>query len=354
MYCQPALMVMAWTKSKTACAVAAAVILGTIAYQVGTMPGGGSQHLRDGTRVVIDKLSYSTHYSPPKPLPDILLSLPPASWLQTIKWSPCLGPSGSWEHEIFTFWFRFSHPPSFSSISYSLLPAAGQPICFGIADENGFEAAVTLAGSYGFYQPAGFGNRRFGLVCGAGVFPRRCKMFLLRLYQKDALGNLSAVAEFPIKNSSFKYRAAWKPEPLPADHETNGLVLTLVSARVGTEPPGPELGPYKRQVGEWSEFRFRVTQHGKPASGWTVDEMWISDGISKPIYFSREDYGAFDGQLSRTAGDEIVCIHRWDLWSNEPAWRLLVHFKHANNSDCWTDYLVRPEFLTLAAKHPPK
>ena len=331
---------MAQTKLKLVGVLAAAAVLGTIAYQAATVPGGGPKQLRDGTRVVIDKLSYSTHYNPPKPLADVLLNFLPTSWLPTIKWSPCSGPSGEWEHEIFTFWFRFSGSS-----------AAHDPIIFGIADENGFEAPMTLAGSYGFYQPAGLGKRRVGLVCGVGVFPRRCKTFLLRLYQKDARGSLSPGAEFPIKNSSFMRRAAWKPQPLPTDRETNGLVLTLVSARVGTEPPGPELSRYKREVGEWSEFRFRVTQHGSPTSGWTVDEMWISDGISKPIYLSREDYGSFNGQLSRTEGDEIVCIHRWDLWSDEPAWRLLVHFKHPNIPDCWAEYFIRPQFLTFAASN---
>ncbi len=76
--------------------------------------------------------------------------------------------------------------------------------------------------------------------------------------------------------------------------------------------------------------------------------MWISDAIGKPIRVSGEDYGSFNGQFSRTDADEIVCVHRWDLWSDEPAWKLRVHFEHPHQPSYWVEYLVRPVFVSLA------
>ena len=190
--------------------------------------------------------------------------------------------------------------------------------------------------------PSGFGTNYIGLVRGAGLFPRRSKRFWLRLYQPDGSGNLVRVAEFPIRNPGFRREPSWKPEPLPSDLQTNGLVLTLTKAKVGTRPPGPVLAPYNLQAGEWSEFRFRVTEQGKTSAGWTIKEMWIADAISKPIRVSGEDSSSFNGQFSRTDGDEIVCFHRWDFWADEPAWKVRVHFEHPAKPGCWAEYLGPP------------
>jgi hypothetical protein len=329
---------MAWTKLKTVAVVAVAVVIGTIMFLLTTMSKQAPGRLLDGTRVVLEKVGYGTNYSPPKPMSDRLLRHLPASWLQRIKWNLGSGPSGTADRDIFLFWLRFSSPA-----------AADQAIGYAIADEGGFEAAMIFGGRYGAYQPSGFGTNYSGLVRGAGLFPRRSKSFRLRLYQQDGSGNLVRVAEFPIRNPGFRREPSWKPHPLPSEWQTNGLVLTLTRATVGTRPPGQVVAPYSLQAGEWSEFRFRVTEQGKPSAGWMIREMWISDAIGKPIRVSGEDAGSFNGQFSRTDGDEIVCFHHWDFWADEPAWKVRVHFEHPARPGCWAEYLVRPEFLPLAA-----
>jgi len=304
-----------------------------------TMPKRVRGRLLDGAQVTLEKVDYGTTYSPPKLPLNRLLRYFPASWLGEIKWNPGSGPSGTVrpaDQRIFTFWLKFSSPA-----------AAAQPISYAVADESGFEARMLFTGYYGPYQPAGFGGSPAGLVRGAALFPRRSKNLRLRLYQQDGSGKLARVAEFPFRNHGFSMESAWKPQPLPTDWPTNGLVLTLVSATVGTAPPGPVLGPHNLQVGEWSEYRFRVTEQGKPSASWTIKEMWISNAIGERIRNSGEDLGSLNGQFSRVEGDEIVCFHRWDFWADEPAWKLRVHFEHPVKPGCWVEYLVRPEFLTV-------
>ena len=318
--------------------VAAAVVLGTIALVLVTTLTPSAQRLIDGTRVVLEKTSYGKAYGPPKPLLDRLFSHLPAKWSGKIKWHPCSGPSGSSSIDIFTFWLRFSSPT-----------ASTQGISYAIADENGFEAGMIFTGFYGSYKPAGFGSKCTGLARGAALFPRRSKNLLLRLYQQDSSGHRVRVAEFPVKNSGLNNYPTWNPQPLPITQLTNGLALTLVRAEVGTKPPGPVLAPYDLQAGAWSEFRFRVSERDQPASGWTIKEMLISDATGNRVRVSEEDDGAFNGQFSRTDGDEIVCLHRWDFWTDEGAWKLHIHFERPVKPGCWVDYSVRPEFLTLAA-----
>jgi len=334
---------MAWTKLKTSGVVAAVLVLGTIAFLLGTTLTQAPGRLRDGTRVGLEKVSFGTAYSPPKSWLASLLGHLPANWLSRIKWNPGSGPTGTADREICAFWLKFSSPA-----------AAAQSISYALADETGFEAPMIFTGFYGPYQPAGFGTNHFGLARGAATFPRRSKTILLRLYQQDDGGHRVRVAEFRIKNLGFKDSPSWKPQPLPVDQHTNGLVLTLVSAEVGTTPPGPVLAPYDRQAGEWSEFRFRVSEQGQPAAGWTIKEMWIPDTAGKSYRISAQDNGAFNGQFSRIEGDEIICVHRWESWTDEPAWKLRVHFEHPAKPGCWVEYLVRPEFLTSTAANRPR
>ncbi len=335
---------MEWSKVKSVGVVVAVLLLaavGTIVFLLATAPRRASR-LLDGTWVVLEKVSFGTTYSSPQPLLDRLLRHLPASWFGRINYNLCSARAGTADREIFTFWLKFSSP------------AAGtQPISYAIADGSGFEAPMIFTGFYGPYQPAGFGRKRIGLVRGAGLFPRCSKNISLRLYQPDSRGSLVRVAEFPIRNLGFTNSPAWKPLPLPIVQQTNGLTLMLVRAQVGTPCPGSLRAPFALQAGQWSELRFRVIEEGKPAAGWTIKEMWMSDGISKPIRVSGEDNGSFNGQFCRAEGEDIVCVHRWDFWTDEPAWKLRVHFEHPGKPGCWVEYLVRPEFPSSTAANRP-
>ena len=195
----------------------------------------------------------------------------------------------------------------------------------------------------------GFGGclcpTRLGLIRGTGNFPRRSKMFFLRLYQQTQDGQRVRVADVPVRNHGYQDYPRWKPQGLPIEHQTNNFTFALVTAKVGIASPGSLLPPYALQAGEWIEFRFQVSAQGRPASGWSINEMIMWDATGNRLRVSGEDLGALTRQLSRLEQNELVCVHRWGFWADEPAWRLSVHFEQRGDWDCWIDYMVRPEFL---------
>jgi hypothetical protein len=131
------------------------------------------------------------------------------------------------------------------------------------------------------------------------------------------------------------------------EYQTNGFTFALVKAEVGATPPGSLIAPYDLQAGGWSKFRFRVSAQGQPSPGWTVNEMLICDATGNRLRVSGQDSWTFSKQFSHVEGDEIVCLHRWMFWADEPAWRVRVHFEQPSNVGCWIEYLVRPKFLDL-------
>jgi hypothetical protein len=293
--------------------------------------------LVDGTEVVLQRVSYGTnHTSPTAPLEGLLVHLP-ANWRRAIHWSPSSRRSNASSRPIFTFWLSFSSPA-----------VVNQSISYAIADHNGFEAPMVFEGFYGPYTPGGFSTNVVGLARGTGNVPHRSGRFFLRLYQQTADGERIRVAEFPVTNVGLHTERGWAPEQLPIDQHTNGLTFSLVRAEVGVSPPGPLVAPYNLQGGQWSEFRFRVTEHAEPSAGWAINEIWVSDAAGNRLRCSAQDLGAFNGRFSRIEREEIVCLHRWEFWADEPAWQLTVHFERSTNTNgYWMDYLVRPGFAKL-------
>lgn len=292
--------------------------------------------LLDGTEVVLQKVSYGTNHTGPKVPIEALLRHLPANWYPTIHWTPGSARTNASARPIFTFWLNFSTPA-----------ATSQSITYALADERGFEVPMIFEGPYGSYEPGGFSKSHGGLVRGTGTFPHRSRKFFLRLYQQAGNGERVRVAEFPVRNIGFQNCPHWTPQVLPVEHQNNGFTFALVKAEVGVTPPGPLEMPYDAQTGEWSEFRFRVSTQGQRCAGWSVNEMIVSDPTGNRLRVSGEDLGAFNHQLSRVEGDEIVCLHRWEFWAEESAWRLRVHFERPTTNECWVEYLVRPTFLNL-------
>jgi hypothetical protein len=311
-----------------------ALLVGALIVGLTTVRG----RLLDGSAVALQKVSYGTNCSGPEaPLEGLLRRLP-AKWHGRIQWSPSSKSTSTSDLPIFTFW-----------LSLSSSNAASQSISYAIADEDGFESPMIFTGFYGSYNPGGFfSKKRVGLVRGTGIFPRGSKRFFLRLYQRNGNGDRVRVAEYPVTNAGFQNSRTWKSEILPIERQTNGLTFALIKAEVGVSAPGPLQPPYDAQCGEWGKLRFRVGALGHPSADWNINEILVSDEAGNQARVSGEDLGAFNHQLSHVEGDEIVCLHRWEFWSREPAWKLKVHFEQATNSnDYWVEYLVRPEFLNL-------
>ena len=292
--------------------------------------------LLDGTGIVLQGVSYGTNHSIPKAPLERLIERLPASWIRRMHWTASSGTPRTTTRPIFSFYLNFSSTA-----------AATQSISYAIADEHGFESPFIFEGYYGSYTPGGFSNRRLGLVRGTGTFPHHSRTFDLCLYQQTENGRRVPVARFPIPNAAYQSASSsWQPQEFPSVYSTNGFTFSLRTILVGVKPPGPLEGRYAAQAGQWSEFRFRVTTNGSPAAGWSVNEMTIADAGVNHLRVSGEDFGSFNGQFSREEQDEIVCCHRWEFWSDEPAWKLRVHFEQADGNGYWIEYLVRPQFLS--------
>jgi len=312
-----------------------ALVVVLVLAAIGSVGG----RLLDGTQVRLEKANYGTNHIAPKATLEGLLRHLPSKWSEKIQWQPGSGERRVSDRSIFTFWLRFSRPTT-----------DAQALGYAIADENGFEAPMLFTGPYGSYSPGGFSKSDTGVVRSSGIFPHRSKKFFLRLYQQDAAGKRLRVAQFAIRNEALTNPPGWTPQALPIEQKSNGLVFSLIKAEVGVAPPGALLPRYTLQAGAWSEFRFRVSGEGQPSARWTVNEILISDAAGGQLRVSAEDGGAFNHQFSRIERDEIVCVHRWAFWPEEPAWKLSVHFEQLAKPGCWVEYSVRPKFVNATTQ----
>ncbi len=279
---------------------------------------------------------------PPDAILERLLRRLPAPLLHSVSLD--VGPRPYFEtRDLFSFWLRSKQADVFQ-----------QTIGYAIADENGFEAPMILEAPHQVYQTVfmNFG----GLLRATAIFPRRSKQFFLRLYQLDEKGNRVRVGEFLIKNPVRTNYPSWTAQSPPiiesADDSWRSLPdlqFVLADAAVGVPAPGPVTPPSNLQAGEWSEFRFKVMDHGQTSPGWTINEIWISDATGNRVRVSALDESAFSNQFSRIENNEIVCVHRWVLWRDESAWKIRAHFQHETKQGWSAGFTVQPRFL-----NPPK
>lgn len=329
-------------KNETAILVGAIILAtGTIAVvtqKLMALSSSRSGRLLDGSRVVLESVTYGTTHVSPTAKPPGPLRLLPAKWLQTLKWDSGKVRTSTQNTDTFVFWLRFNNSEGDRYVRYA------------IADENGFEAPSPFSGPHWDYPAAGFGTNRVGLARSFGLLPRRSKKFYLCLYQQDKDGKPVRVGNFPIENVPVKDVPNWIASSLPVSRETNGLVFALEKAVVGILPKETLVPPYDSCRGEWSEFRFRVSEQGRPSRGWNINEILIYDATGNQVRTSREDIGSLNGTFSRIEDDEIICTHRWQFWPGEPASKLRVHFQHERQPDFWAEYFVKPTFLRATDK----
>ena len=335
-----ALKIMAWTKAKTAVVVGLVVILGSgitvsLVSHAGEHPHG---QLLNGTHVELEGVTSGKQHSPPIVQAPFLLQYLPNKRARTLNWNAGeTRKASTTAKDIFVFWLKFSRSDT--------KPMDYQTVGYAVADEKGFEIPMVFDGPNLSYRTAGFGTNQIGLARGTGNVPWRSRTFFLRLYQLNRDGKRVRVGEFPIANAGLTNYPKWIPEILPIAQETNGVVFTLAKAQVGITPSETVLPPYDLQAGLWSEFRFQVSEHGNAASGWTINEMTISAATGEHLRISKEDNGALNGTFSRIDGDEIVCLHRWEFFDQETAWKIYVHFEHPSKLEQWVEYTVKPEFI---------
>ena len=309
-----------------------------------------SGRLLDGSSVVLESVTYGKKHQSPTSKPPFLLGFLPDKWLRWLSWNPGDLETRSWDSDIFVFWLRFSNPRGDQSRADSI---GDHSIRYAIADENGFEAPVPFSPWYEDYRPAGFGTNKIGNLRSFGLYPRRSPKFYLRMYQQDKNGQPVRVANFPIENIPTKAVAGWTASTLPVSQETNGLSFTLEKAAVGIVPKEKVVRPYNSYPGSWSEFRFRVMDHGRPSTGWNVSEIFVYDATGNDLR-TAGDYGwCLNGTFSRVEDNQIICTHRWGFWPGEPAWKLRVHFSQEAGGDFWAEYFVRPDFLSGLASPKP-
>jgi len=225
---QGALKAMAWTKAKTGIVVGIAVLAtgttGIVAKKLLPRPTVRSGRLLDGSRVVLENVTFGKTHVSPTGKPPVPFRFLPAKWLRGLKWNSGTPRTSHQETDMFVFWLQFSNSKGDESVRYA------------IADENGVEAPAVFNGPHWNYDPAGFGTNRVGQARSFGLLPRRSKKFYLRLYQQTAHGQPVRVADFPIENVPVRAVPGWVPSPLPVSQETNGLGFTLERAVVGILP----------------------------------------------------------------------------------------------------------------------
>lgn len=328
---------MAWTKVKTRVLIGTAIVsILTLAVVVVWLDSRSRiGWLLDGSEIVLENATFGKeHVSPSKP--PLYLQLLPKKWLDRLKWKPGKASTSKQTKDFFVFWLKMSKSADPKTLRYA------------IADENGFEAPMIFDGLYADYEPSGFGTNELGLIRTPAMYPARSKKFYLRLYQQDASGALVRAANFPVAKTPSTNVPNWSPEPLPAKRETNGLTFILERAEVGLQPKVKVVPPYDSYPGAWSEFAFRVTENGKPSAGWDVHEIWIYEAKGNWIRTSKRDLWSLNGTFSRLENGNIICTHRWEFWTGEPAWKLRVRFEHPDKPDFWADYVVRPHFSNVA------
>jgi hypothetical protein len=296
-------------------------------------PGSRSNRLLDGSLVMLESVTCGKTHVSPAAKPPGPLRLLPAQWLRSLNWDSGAPMTINQKSDTFVFWLRFNNSKGDQSVRYA------------IADEEGFEAPIPFSGPHLNYKPTGFGKSKVGHARSFGLLPRRSRKFYLRLYQQDKNGHPVRVANFPVENTPANNVPGWIASSLPISQQTNSLVFALEKAAVGIVPPEKLVPPYDSFPGEWSEFRFRVTEHGKPSSGWNINEIWIYDATGNQLRTSKEDHWSLNGTFSRIEAGEIICTHRWAFWPGEPAWKLRVHFEHETRPAFWAEYFINPNFL---------
>ena len=314
--------------------IMAVLLVVAVALLIFLTGGPGSGRLLDGTRVTLEQATYGTNHVSRSSELDPLMRRLPAKWRDKLGWNPGVRHTVISTSDVYVFWLALSR----TTTNLDSLTLA-------IADESGLESAMIYDGPYRDYGPPGFGVKRYGLMRGTSTFPSRSAKFFLRIYQQDATGRQQRVGEFAIRNLARRPAATWAAKPLPAEERTNQLGFALTQARVGIPPPGPLVSGYTKQIGEWCEFRFRVTSGGQPADGWRIRELWISEESGNKVRMSGEDRGSFNGLFCREDHGELVCVHRWEFWADRPAWKLRVHFEKPGQPDFWAEYVVKPEFI---------
>ncbi len=327
-----------WSRGrKVACAgVAAGLLVVGVGLWIFLSGDPGSGRLLDGTRVRLEQATYGTNHVSPVSLLAPWVRRLPAKWRDKLGWRWGSGRTFSSSTPMYTFWIKQSRNPENEL-----------RVVYAIVDEHGLESPMIFNGPFDNYLPQGFGSKTMGVEIGTSVFPRKSASFFLRLYQSDGKGNRPRVAEFRVRNVAPQTASTWTARPLPLTERTNQFAFVLTKATVGGPAPGPLKGRYANCVGEWCEFRFRVTEDDRPAEGWRILEIWISEESGNQVRISGEDVGSFNGQFYRQEGDEIVCVHRWEFWADQPAWKVRVHFLKPGTRDFWAEYVVRPEFLRL-------
>jgi hypothetical protein len=193
-------------------------------------------------------------------------------------------------------------------------PRPSQPTLAEVFDEHGCEHRAYALRSMSW----GGGPSRFARTPTLErwefpALPRRGSVLGLRLLDQDRPGPPFPVAEFLVPNPLSQGWPEWTPEPLPISARDDDLECVLFDLATVERFPGRPSHPFEE--GRWTRLGLRVLRNGKPAEGWTVTNITISDAT-----------GNRHAPLRRyvDSGREHVLYLAYALSADEPAWKLRV------------------------------
>lgn len=295
--------------------------------------------LLNGAPLRLIGAEYGTQFHAPQRAVDPLMTLLPGKWQRALGWSPGFLILRPLARTNLCFWMEASGSVNPAPVLQYLL-----------VDREGFEAAMIFDGPNGIRQLAGFGPPRLADVCATPVFPRQGKTVRLRVVQPRPDGSRYDVAEFVVPNPAQADAPTWPSSPMPIEVSVGAKRFILKQARVGTPNPKLWQDPTGDWQGRWAEFRFQVKETDRTSWGWEVSRIELMDATGNQSILTGKGRGSLNGRLSYAEGEDVVVVHRWMLWSDEPAWRMRVHFENGSGDKEVVEYTFRPEFLAPTRK----
>jgi hypothetical protein len=248
----------------------------------------------DGTRVQLERVTFGTNHTFPGGLPFLsglrrFVPSPLRRWF-----GPPISASFNTTDEILVLWYN-RYNSATDTYPAPMLDT------FRVIDEHGCVFQINQYG--GGVNSPGFS------VSGAyvPVFPRRQNRFRARA-QSLPVTNIEWIVENPYVTNP----PAWKPEPLPAVRQSEGVEFTLERLR----------GHFYAN-GSWFETKFKITEDGADHTDW---------------YKPRVTYVDATGNRSE-----------FRLCPYEPAWKLEVDFYKSHKAPFPEDALWRVPNVNVPA-----
>jgi hypothetical protein len=162
------------------------------------------------------------------------------------------------------------------------------------------------------------------------IFPRRSPKIELHIFQDSYLVATKEIGSLQFANPVPGHYPQWRPEPLPAVRQTDGVEVVVKGLRIGEDPmipPQPRRGGPQFAVGARdrqdgflrSSFEAELRGLSGRSESWVISGARISDATGNV-----NPWAAIGGSFSK----EIRVTHFEPcLWPDEDAWKVQFEIK---------------------------